>query len=141
MTSVRLERAIIANSMSDITTRGIRVEVESFYVPERSSPADQYYFFAYRIRISNSGSSAAQLISRVWIITDANGQQQRVEGPGVVGEQPLLATGESFEYTSFCPLSTSMGTMEGSYLMKSEDGETFEAAIAPFTLAAPHTVN
>ena len=127
--------------MSDTTTRGIRIQVAGFYVPERSSPQENYYFFAYKIRISNSGTETAQLISRVWIITDANGEQQRVEGPGVVGEQPVLAPGESFEYTSFCPLSTSLGSMEGSYAMKTDAGEMFDARIDSFLLAVPHAVN
>ncbi|HXI11492.1 MAG TPA: Co2+/Mg2+ efflux protein ApaG [Thermoanaerobaculia bacterium] len=127
--------------MSDTTTRGIRVEVESFFVPARSSPHEDYYFFAYKIRISNEGDETAQLISRVWIITDSNGQQQRVEGPGVVGEQPILAPGESFEYTSFCPLSTPVGSMEGSYSMRTDQGETFDAGIGSFALVAPHAVN
>jgi ApaG protein len=127
--------------MSDTVTRGIRVEVESFYDEERSSPAEGYYFFAYHVRITNEGDQAAQLISREWIITDGNGEEQRVQGPGVVGEQPRLAPGESFEYTSFCPLSTPVGAMEGSYLMRLGSGEGFQAAIAPFPLAAPHAVN
>jgi len=127
--------------MSDTTTRGIRVQVESFYDEDRSSPQESYYFFAYQVRISNEGAEKAQLISREWIITDANGESQRVQGPGVVGEQPVLAPGEAFEYTSFCPLSTAVGTMQGSYRMVCPDGSSFEAEIAPFSLAAPHAVN
>lgn len=122
-------------------TRGIRVEVESFYDPEHSSPQESYYFFAYRVRITNLGSEPAQLISREWIITDADGKAERVQGPGVVGEQPLLAPGEDFEYTSFCPLSTPVGSMHGSYRMVLPSGESFDAEIAPFALAAPHAVN
>ena len=90
--------------MSDTTTRGIRVQVQSFYDEERSSPQDSYYFFAYQVTISNVGAETAQLVSREWIITDGNGDTQRVQGPGVVGEQPTLAPGEEFEYVSFCPL-------------------------------------
>jgi ApaG protein len=127
--------------MSDATTRGIRVEVESIYVEERSVPSQSYYFFAYHVKISNVGEETAQLISRVWIITDGNGNVERVEGPGVVGEQPRLEPGDSFEYTSFCPLTTSFGTMEGTYQMKTDSGETFDAEIAPFTLEVPHVVN
>ena len=127
--------------MSDITTRGIRVEVESFFDPDRSAPTEQYFLFAYTIRISNVGSEPAQLISREWRITDADGNVERVEGPGVVGEQPSLAPGEAFEYTSFCPLRTSFGTMEGSYAMRTVGGEMFRAEIAPFTLAVPGVVN
>lgn len=127
--------------MSEAMTRGIRVEVESFYDPEHSSPQESYYFFAYRVRITNLGSEPAQLISREWMITDADGKTERVQGPGVVGEQPLLAPGEDFEYTSFCPLSTPVGSMHGSYRMVLPSGESFDAEIAPFALAAPHAVN
>ena len=127
--------------MSDTTTRGIRVQVESFYDEDRSSPQESYFFFAYQVRISNEGAEKAQLISREWIITDANGDAQRVQGPGVVGEQPVLAPGEAFEYTSFCPLSTAVGTMHGSYHMVRPDGSSFEAEVAPFSLAMPHAVN
>jgi ApaG protein len=127
--------------MSDTTTRGIRIQVESFYDEERSSPQERYFFFAYQVRISNVGDRPAQLVSREWVITDANGDVQRVQGPGVVGEQPVLAPGESFEYTSFCPLPTAVGTMEGSYRMVLDDGESFDALIAPFSLAVPHAVN
>jgi ApaG protein len=128
-------------AMSDTTTRGIRVQVQSFYDEERSSPQDNYYFFAYQVTISNVGMETAQLVSREWIITDGNGDTQRVQGPGVVGEQPLLAPGEEFEYTSFCPLSTPVGSMNGSYLMVLASGERFEAEIAPFPLTVPHIVN
>ena len=127
--------------MSDTTTRGIRIEVESFYVEERSEPQSSFYFFAYRVRISNAGKTTAQLISREWIITDSDGNEERVQGPGVVGEQPVLAPGANFEYTSFCPLRTSMGSMHGAYTMRLENGEMFEARIAPFTLAVPGVVN
>jgi ApaG protein len=127
--------------MSDTTTRGIRIEVDSEFVPERSEPRQGYFFFAYHVRISNVGGDTAQLISREWIITDSNGNVERVEGAGVVGEQPLLRPGEAFEYTSFCPLPTSVGTMAGGYRMRTESGETFVAEIAPFTLAVPGVVN
>ncbi len=127
--------------MSDTTTNGIRVQVESFYVEERSDPENDRYFFAYRVRISNLGTETAQLVSREWIITDADGNEERVEGPGVVGEQPVLNPGESFEYTSFCPLPTPVGSMQGSYWMVRPGGDSFEAQIAPFTLEVPGTVN
>lgn len=127
--------------MSDATTRGIRVQVESFYDEERSSPQENYYFFAYQVRISNLDSDPVQLMSREWIITDGNGEQQKVQGPGVVGEQPVLRRGDTFEYTSFCPLTTPVGTMHGTYRMVYEDGSGFEAVIAPFSLAVPHAVN
>jgi ApaG protein len=127
--------------MSDTTTRGIRVQVTSFYDAERSSPQENYYFFAYQVRISNVGSETAQLVSREWIITDANGEVQKVQGPGVVGEQPVLAPGESFEYTSFCPLTTPVGAMQGSYRMVAANGDSFDAMIDPFSLAVPNAVN
>ncbi len=126
---------------SDSTTRGIRVQAKSFFVPERSSELESYFFFAYQVRISNEGSETAQLLSREWIITDGDGKVQRVVGPGVVGEQPVLAPGGSFEYTSFCPLSTPVGSMHGSYRMLSGDGERFDADIALFSLAVPGVVN
>ena len=127
--------------MSDTTTKGIRIQVAGFYVEERSEPSTDYYFFAYRVRISNVGEATAQLISREWIITDSDGNVERVQGPGVVGEQPVLAPGQMFEYTSFCPLRTSVGSMHGAYTMKTEGGDTFEARIEPFTLAVPGVVN
>jgi ApaG protein len=127
--------------MSDTTTRGIRVQVQSFYDEERSSPQENYYFFSYHVHISNVGRETAQLVSREWIITDGNGDAQRVQGPGVVGEQPVLAPGDEFEYTSFCPLTTPVGAMQGSYRMVLQNGESFDAEIAPFSLAVPHAVN
>lgn len=125
--------------MSDTTTRGIRITVESEYLADRSER--DVHYFAYHVRISNVGTEPAQLVSREWIITDGDGNVERVEGPGVVGEFPRLAPGEEFEYTSFCPLPTSMGTMHGAYTMRTAAGETFEAAIGVFTLAAPGVVN
>lgn len=128
--------------MSDTTTRGVRIEVESRYEPEHSAPDRQHFFFSYGVRISNVGDQTAQLLSRLWIITDERGRETRVEGPGVVGETPVLAPGESFEYRSFCPLETAFGTMEGHYVMRVvATGESFEARIDPFALAAPGAVN
>jgi len=127
--------------MSDTTTRGIRVQVETFYDEERSSPQESYYFFSYRVRISNVGTETAQLVSREWYITDGNGDTQRVQGPGVVGEKPVLAPGEQFVYSSFCPLTTPVGAMQGTYRMVLQNGDSFEAEIAPFSLAVPHAVN
>lgn len=127
--------------MSVTTTRGIRIEVESLYVEERSDPGEEYFFFAYHVRISNVGDEAAQLLSREWIITDSDGRVEEVRGAGVVGEQPLLEPGETFEYTSFCPLRTSVGSMHGHYTMRSAGGEMFDARIEPFTLAVPGVVN
>jgi ApaG protein len=127
--------------MSDTTTRGIRIEVRSEFLPERSSARDGSYLFQYHVRVSNVGSQSAQLIAREWIITNADGEVERVKGPGVVGEQPVLPPGSSFEYTSFCPLKTAVGAMQGSYQMVTADGERFDAAIAPFTLAVPNALN
>lgn len=127
--------------MGDTITRGIRIQVTSTYLPDQSSPRDDHYLFAYHVRISNVGSETAQLISREWIITSAEGEVERVKGPGVVGEQPVLSPGASFEYTSYCPLKTTVGSMQGSYQMVTANGEKFDAAIAPFTLAAPHALH
>jgi ApaG protein len=127
--------------MSDATTRGVRVEVRCSYLPERSSPRDSHYFFTYRIRISNLGEETVQLVSRHWIITDASGRVEEVQGPGVVGEQPVLEPGESFEYSSFCPLPTPIGSMHGTYQMVTSRGKSFDAEIAPFSLAVPTALN
>jgi ApaG protein len=127
--------------MSDAITRGVRVRVESRYVPERSSPPQGYYFFAYRIQISNEGEETVQLVSRRWTITDAHGRVEHVAGPGVVGEQPVLAPGQAFEYTSFCPLPTPIGSMHGTYQMVTPSGFQFDAEIAAFSLAVPTALN
>ena len=119
---------------SEALTRGIRVQVRSFFVPERSAPDEQRWFFAYQITISNEGDETAQLVSRHWIITDGDGDVEEVQGAGVVGEQPVLGPGESFEYSSACPLTTPVGSMHGSYQMVTEGGERFDAEIAPFSL-------
>ncbi len=113
----------------------------SSYVPEKSSPREGTYLFTYHVRISNVGAETAQLISREWIITNADGEVERVKGPGVVGEQPVLPPGGSFDYTSFCPLKTAVGSMQGSYQMVTVGGEKFDAQIAPFTLAVPNALN
>jgi ApaG protein len=123
--------------VSQATTRGVRVSVLSQYVPERSTPDEGYYFFAYQVTIANEGEQTVQLLSRHWIITHGTGRTEEVRGPGVVGEQPVLAPGESFRYTSACPLSTPVGTMHGAYQMVTADGERFDARIAPFSLAMP----
>jgi ApaG protein len=126
---------------SDASTRGIRVQVRSSYVPERSDPGQGRWFFAYDVRIVNEGAARAQLLSRHWIITDGEGKVQEVRGPGVVGEQPMLEPGESFEYTSACPLETAYGTMHGSYQIQTSAGERFDAEIAPFLLGEPKGVH
>jgi ApaG protein len=127
--------------VSDTTTNGIRVQVTTKYLPERSSPRDSEYLFAYFIRISNVGTETAQLISRHWVITNTDGEEEEVRGDGVVGEQPVLAPGAVHNYNSFCQLKTSVGTMHGEYTMRTPSGATFEARIAPFTLAVPNALN
>jgi ApaG protein len=126
---------------SSAVTRGIRVEVEARYIPERSSPETQRWFFAYRVRLVNEGDVKVQLLSRHWVITDANGHEEEVKGPGVVGAQPVLEPAGEFEYTSFCPLGTPFGSMRGTYQMVTDAGEMFDATIAPFTLAEPLSIN
>jgi len=128
-------------TMSDTTTDGIRVQVEPTYVAERSSPREGIHFFAYRVTITNMGQEPAQLISRRWVITDGSGRQELVEGPGVVGKQPRLEPGQHFTYVSFCPLPTPVGSMQGSYFMRRDDGAEFTAEIDAFVLAAPHALN
>jgi ApaG protein len=119
----------------------ITVSARTVYIPEQSDPARQRYVFAYTITIANTGEVAAQLISRHWIITDANNQVQEVRGLGVVGQQPLLKPGESFEYTSGAAIATPVGTMRGSYQMLAEDGVVFDAPIPEFALSAPRVLH
>jgi len=126
---------------SDTSTAGIRIVAQSFYVAERSKPAQQQFFFAYRIQIFNTGVAPAQLLSRHWIITDGNGIVEHVEGPGVVGQTPRLEPGQEFEYVSACPLKTPIGTMRGTYRMLRDDGSEFDADVGAFTLATPDLLN
>jgi ApaG protein len=126
-------------SRSEATTQGIRVEVESRYSAEHSKAGQ--WFFLYTIRISNLGSETVQLISRHWIIRDANGRVDEVEGPGVVGDQPILEPGESYDYTSGCPLPTPFGSMVGSYQMVTSEGEEFDAEVAEFMLREPGAIH
>ena len=126
---------------SEAVTRGVRVQVLSEYAPERSDPGRNQWFFLYTITITNDGGETVQLLTRHWIITDAENKVEEVRGPGVVGKQPILKPGESFEYTSGCPLTTPFGLMEGTYQMVTEGGEPFDAAIAPFPLALPYSLN
>jgi ApaG protein len=126
---------------SEATTRGVRVRVLSEYAPDRSTPANNQWFFVYTVTISNEGSETVQLLTRHWVITDGTGHVEEVRGPGVVGKQPILRPGESFEYTSGCPLGTPFGVMEGTYQMVAGNGERFDAKIAPFTLSEPYTVH
>jgi len=127
--------------ISDAVTNSIRVEVLSRYSPENSHPAQGDWVFEYTVRITNLGNDTVQLISRHWIITDAFEHVDEVKGPGVVGEQPVLAPGESFKYSSWCPLKTPTGVMRGTYQMVRAGGEKFEIEIAPFALKARYTVH
>lgn len=126
---------------SEAVTRGIRVRVEPEYDPSRSQPAKERWFFLYTVTIRNEGEETVQLLSRHWIITDGESRVEEVRGPGVVGEQPVLAPGEAFEYTSGCPLTTDVGKMEGSYQMVNRQGEAFDVEIAPFTLCQADLVH
>ena len=128
-------------STSEAVTNNVRVEVESQYVPEHSQPFQSQWLFHYTVRITNEGDDTVQLLSRHWIVTDATGHIDEYRGPGVVGEQPVLAPGESFQYTSRCVLKTSTGVMRGTYQMVAEDGSHFDVEIAPFALHEPYTVH
>jgi ApaG protein len=119
----------------------VHVDVSTQYVESQSDPDESRYVFAYTITISNHGSVAAKLLTRHWIITDANQRVQEVRGDGVVGEQPHLGPGEAFRYTSGAVLETPIGTMQGSYRMIGDDGHSFDAPIAPFRLAVPGVLN
>ncbi|WP_375427000.1 Co2+/Mg2+ efflux protein ApaG [uncultured Sphingomonas sp.] len=119
------------------TTRGVTVRVSVNYLPEQSEPDRGRWFWAYHIRIENEGDDVVQLLTRHWIITDGRGARHTVEGEGVVGEQPQIEPGSSYDYVSGCPLATPTGTMQGSYHVIAGDGETFDVAIPRFPLTAP----
>jgi ApaG protein len=119
----------------------IKVEVKTTYVREQSEPENNRYVFAYTITITNTGSIPAQLLSRHWVITDANNKVQEVRGEGVVGEQPYLTPGDSFRYTSAAMLETPVGCMQGNYQLIADDGVEFEAEIPVFNLSTPHTIH
>ena len=123
--------------MSEQQTHRIEVGVETSYIDEQSDPGADRYVFAYTITISNTGNTPAKLLNRHWLITDANGKVQEVRGDGVVGEQPHLAPGQGFRYSSGAILETPVGTMQGSYQMVTDEGRNFDAPIAPFRLAMP----
>ena len=127
--------------MSDTITDGIRVRVKAAFWPERSSVEAEQWAFTYTITISNEGTSVATLRTREWFITDATGHVEEVKGPGVVGKQPRLEPGQSFEYTSWAMLKTPFGTMRGSYQMEREDRTMFDAVIGQFSLAQPNALN
>ena len=128
-------------SESEAVTEGMRVEVAAEYSPEHSNPMGNQWFFLYTIRISNESGETCRLVSRHWIIRNATGKVEEVRGSGVVGKQPVLGPGESFEYTSGCPLDTPFGSMEGTYLMVTEDGTRFDAEIARFELREPGAIH
>ena len=134
------DQPLHANS-SEAVTNNVRVEVESQYAPEHSHPFQHQWFFHYTVRISNEGDETIQLLTRHWITSDAPGHTEEFKGPGVVGKQPVLRPGESFQYTSGCPLPTSTGIMRGTYQMVTEDGNPFDIEIAPFALHEPYTVH
>ena len=121
--------------------RGFQVDVETRFIAAESDPSAERYVFAYTITIANCGDAGAQLLNRYWLVTNGDGQQQEVRGPGVVGSQPRIGPGESFRYTSACVLETAVGVMEGSYEFRAADGEHFDVPIPPFSLAAPNAVH
>jgi ApaG protein len=127
--------------MAESNKYEITVFPKATYVEDQSDPSKDQYVFAYTITISNTGNVSAQLISRHWLITDANGKVLEVKGLGVVGQQPLLKPGESFEYTSGTHLETAVGTMHGTYQMIAEDGQQFDAPIPSFTLSVPRILH
>ena len=124
--------------MNSATTGGITVSVETAYIEKDSDPDNQYFVWAYRIKIENNSADTVQLMSRHWMITDALGRQQEVRGAGVVGEQPVLAPGASFSYSSGTPLQTPSGFMRGTYAMRADNGREFDIEIPPFSLDCPH---
>jgi len=128
-----------AQCMFSETTESITVTVRPVFIEEQSSPAEDKYVWAYKVRIENRGRETVQLLNRHWKITDARGKLEEVKGPGVVGEQPVLKPGESFEYTSGCPLRTPTGFMAGTYEMERPDGSRFQVRIPMFSLDSPHT--
>ena len=127
--------------VSEAITNDIRVEVLSRHAPENSKPQQSEWVFQYTVRITNQGTDTVQLRSRHWIITDAMDRVEEVKGPGVVGEQPVLAPGQSFKYSSWCPLKTPTGTMRGTYQMVGPGGIEFDIEIAPFALRARYTIH
>ena len=121
---------------SSATTNGIRVEAQAFFIPEKSDPEEREFLFGYNITLENTGDSAAQLLSRHWIIIDAVGRREEVKDAGVVGQTPRLEPGQVFRYQSYCPLRTPWGTMEGSYTFRRDNGQMFDAKIGRFYLVA-----
>jgi ApaG protein len=133
--------ADLFETSSEAETAGVRVRVRARYSPEHSHPPASRWFFLYTIRISNEGTSPVQLLNRHWTIIDGTGHTEEVHGPGVVGEQPVLGPGQSFEYTSGCPLPTPFGSMAGTFDMQREDGTPFAAEVAIFQLIQPGSIH
>ncbi|MEP6677979.1 MAG: Co2+/Mg2+ efflux protein ApaG [Betaproteobacteria bacterium] len=127
--------------MAEMRRHAIAVVTKATYLADQSDPAKNQYVFSYTIKVTNTGEVSAQLVSRHWFITDGDHRVQEVKGLGVVGQQPVLKPGESFEYTSGASIPTPVGTMKGTYQMVGEDGTTFDAPIPPFTLSVPRTLH
>jgi ApaG protein len=136
-----MRQTTTTNSMPDAKKYSVAVTAHSTYLPDQSDEEEDRFVFAYTIRITNTGNVSAQLVSRHWIITDADNQVQEVRGMGVVGEQPLLKPGDTFEYSSGSSIPTAVGTMRGSYQLVAEDGTRFEASIPEFTLSVPRVLH
>lgn len=128
-------------AMSEALTDGIRIRVHPRYLPEHSNPISSRWLFGYQVAISNEGTEPVRLVTRHWIITDAFGETEEVEGVGVVGETPVIEPGETYRYASFCPLKTPFGSMHGSYGMVRPSGESFQATVETFNLVTPDAVN
>lgn len=128
-------------SMQKSTTPHIEVAVTSIFVSAESRPDENYYFFAYKVSIKNTGTKTLQLMSRHWLITDSLGHLEEVRGPGVIGLQPKIIPGQTFEYESACPLNTPSGSMKGAYQMISEEGETLRVEVPEFYLIAPQALH
>ena len=129
------------NSLEKKNVSDIAISVETRFIDAESDPLAKRYLFAYTITITNHGTTAAQLLNRYWLITSGDGKKEEVQGPGVVGEQPRLNSGEAFRYTSGAVLETAVGTMEGHYEFRSDGGDLFKVAIPPFSLAVPNAVH
>src|SRR5512140_1853157 len=140
-TIISMRQTTTTNSMPDAKKYRVAVTAHSTYLPDQSDEEEDRYVFAYTIRITNTGSISAQLVSRHWIITDADNQVQEVRGMGVVGEQPLLKPGDTFEYSSGSSIPTAVGTMRGTYQLVAEDGTRFEAPIPEFALSVPRVLH
>jgi ApaG protein len=140
-TIISMRQTTTTNSMPDAKKYSVAVTAHSTYLPDQSDEEEDRFVFAYTIRITNTGNVSAQLVSRHWIITDADSQVQEVRGMGVVGEQPVLKPGDTFEYSSGSSIPTAVGTMRGSYQLVAEDGTRFEASIPEFTLSVPRVLH